>query len=89
MATATVETSTMDDLTRSVARILAVANTAAKAQGVDPATSMLTITEESPPPDRVWRVYYGPRDFILCRGGDLFVLVNEASGQVCRTIRGQ
>jgi hypothetical protein len=89
MATSALETAPQDDLTRNVARVLAAANAVATAEGVDLATRLLTITEESPPPDRVWRVHYGPRDFVRRRGGDLFVLVQESTGQICRIFRGQ
>jgi hypothetical protein len=71
------------------ARAVADANATAKAQGIDLAGSLVTITEESPPPTRLWRVHYGPRDFTRRRGGDLIVLVDDQTGAVQRSIRGQ
>ena len=89
MATVTLEEMQQDQLVMSVARALAVANDAAIAQGTDPARSLVTISEETSSPARVWRIHYGPRDFIGRRGGDLIVLVDERSDTVQRIIRGQ
>ena len=78
-----------DRLAMAVARAVAVANETATSQGIDLATSLVTITEESPPPTRLWRIHYGPRDFTRRRGGDLIVLVDDQTGTVQRSIRGQ
>lgn len=78
-----------DGLAMSVARAVAIANEAAAAQGTDLDRSLVTITEESPPPERLWRVHYGPRDYKHRRGGDLIVFVDERSGTVQRILRGQ
>jgi hypothetical protein len=78
-----------DDLVMSVARALALANEAAQAQGTDPATCLITISEESGSAGQLWRVNYGPRDYVNRRGGDLIVLVDEQAGSVQRIIRGQ
>ena len=51
--------------------------------------SIVTVTEESSPPNRVWRIHYGPRDYVLRRGGDLTVFVDERDGKVQRLVRGQ
>jgi hypothetical protein len=89
MAFLTLEAIQQDPLAFSVARALAVANEAASGQGIDPAGSLVTISEESSPPGRVWRFHYGPRDFRNRRGGDLIILVDEQGGTVQRIIRGQ
>lgn len=68
---------------------LAIANKAAVAEGTDVAQSLVTMTEDSPPPDRRWRIYYGPRNFKNRRGGDLIVIVDERDGKAQRIIRGQ
>jgi hypothetical protein len=78
-----------DKLAVSVARALAVANEAALAQGIDVGSALVTIAEETPPPDRTWRIHYGPRDYVLRRGGDFMVVVDDLSGEVKRTLRGQ
>jgi len=78
-----------DRLVMSVAKALALANEAALAQGTDPANSLVTITEEPSAGGRLWRINYGPRDYIDRRGGDLIVVVDEGSQAVQRIIRGQ
>jgi hypothetical protein len=78
-----------DPLALSVARALFVANEAACAQGIDPSTTLVTVSEASPPPERTWRIHYGPRDYVLRRGGDFMVVVDGLSGEVKRTLRGQ
>ena len=89
MATVTREKTQPNQLVASVARALTPANDAAIAQGTDPTESLVTITEESSPTGPVWRIHYGPRDYVGCRGGDLIVLVDERTDTVQRIIRGQ
>ena len=89
MATATLPNSRQTHLVASVARALTLANDAASARGTDPADSLVTISEEGSSAGRVWRIHYGPRDYIGCRGGDLIVLVDEDSDAVQRVMRGQ
>jgi hypothetical protein len=78
-----------DDLALAIAQATALANAAAVAHGRDLSQSLVTVSEETPPPDRHWRVHYGPRDFRGRRGGDLIVIVNERLGAVERVLRGQ
>jgi myo-inositol-hexaphosphate 3-phosphohydrolase len=78
-----------DQLAMAVAAALAVANDAAAAQGLDLPQYLVSITEEAPPPDRLWRIHYGPRNYVNRRGGDLIVFVEERSGAVRQIIRGQ
>lgn len=78
-----------DELAMTVAGVLALANEAAVAQGVELGRSLVTISEDSPPPKRIWRIHYGPRDYKLRRGGDVIVLVDERAGAVQRILRGQ
>lgn len=68
---------------------IAVANEAAFEMGVVPTESLITISEEPATPTRVWRIHYGPRDYLLRRGGDLIVLVDEQTASVQQVIRGQ
>ena len=89
MATVSLEAMKQDHLVMSVARALALANEAALAQGIAPANSLVTITEETGPTGSLWRIHYGPRDYIGRRGGDLIVLVDEVGETVQRVIRGQ
>jgi hypothetical protein len=53
-----------DHLGMSVARALALANEAALAQNTEQANSLVTIAEETYLAGRVWRIHYGPRDYI-------------------------
>lgn len=89
MATATLEDMQQDRLVMSVARALAIANEAALVQGTDPAKSLVTITEESTATGPIWRITYGPRDYVNIRGGDLIVFVDEGSQTIQRVLRGQ
>jgi len=83
------ETIQQDSRAMTVAHVLAVANRAASAHGTDLSQSLITITEESPPMDHMWRIHYGPRDFINRRGGDLMVIIDDRGGQVQRIVHGQ
>ena len=89
MAAATLEAMQRDGLVMSVARALSAANEAAAEQGTDVAASLVTITQELSPAGRVWRIHYGPREYINRRGGDLSILVDEQTAAVQRVIRGQ
>jgi hypothetical protein len=89
MATLTLEEMQHDDLVMAVARALARANEAALARGTDPESSLVTITEEPSPTGRLWRVHYGPRDYVGRRGGDLIVVIDEKAGEIQKIIRGQ
>jgi hypothetical protein len=89
MASVTLEKMQQDHLVMSVARALAVGNEAAHTQGIEPADCMVTISEETSASSRVWRIHYGPRDYISRRGGDLIVLVDQTNGDVQQVIRGQ
>jgi hypothetical protein len=89
METFTLEEMQQDQLVMSVARALALANEAAIAQGTDPGTSMVTITEETSSTGRLWRIHYGPRNYIGRRGRDLIVFVDESTAAAQRIIRGQ
>lgn len=89
MASLTLEAMQQDQLVMSVARALARANEAALANGTNPADSLVTIEEDSSSPIRLWRIHYGPRDYIGRRGGDLIVLVDERGEAVQRIIQGQ
>lgn len=89
MPAITLEEMQQDHLAMSVARALALANEAAIAQGTEPANSLVSITEETSSTGRLWRIHYGPRDYIGHRGGDLIVFVDERGEAIQRIIRGQ
>jgi hypothetical protein len=89
METPALEAIQRDNLAMAVARALAVANEAASVRGVNVDESLVTISEEWTPAGRLWRIHYGPREYLRRRGGDLFVVVDEASGTVQRVLKGQ
>ena len=89
MATPGLEEIQQDSLAMAVASALAVANETAKTKGVNLAESLVTITEQVSPGGRLWRIHYGPRDYLHRRGGDLLVLVDEATHMVQRVLKGQ
>ena len=68
---------------------LALANEAALAEGADPSKSLVSISEESTAAGPVWRISYGPRDYVGRRGGDLIVFVDDGSQTIQRILRGQ
>lgn len=69
--------------------MLLAANGEATRRGADVAGSLVTVSEESPPPHLVWRVHYGPRDYVNVRGGDPSVPIDDRTGGIDRVIRGQ
>ena len=89
MPTPTLEKMQKDSRAMSVAAALAIANETAAALGWDPVTSLVTISEEPDSLGSLWRIHYGPRDYINRRGGDLILLVNETAGEVSQVLKGQ
>jgi len=89
MAAPTLEGMQKDRRVMSVAKALAIANEKAVSMGWDPATSLVTLTEQPDSSGGLWRVDYGPRDYVNRRGGDLVVLVDESAGEVRQVLRGQ
>jgi hypothetical protein len=51
--------------------------------------SLITVNEETSAGGNLWRIHYGPRDYINQRGGDLIVLVDQQSGDVRDVLHGQ
>ncbi len=78
-----------DSRAMSVARALALANERAVDMGWDPAASLVTITEEPDPTRCLWKIHFGPRDYINRRGGDMVMLVDEGAGEVRQVLKGQ
>ena len=78
-----------NNLAVSVAAALATANKRAQEAGVDALQSALTITQEQVGAEAVWRINYGPKDYIGQRGGDLIIDVDCNDFTIKRVLRGQ
>ena len=78
-----------DEIAVSLANVLATANSRASVLGVDATESLLTITQRLVNGVLIWRINYGPKDYINQRGGDLVVDVAAISGEVEQVLWGQ
>lgn len=78
-----------DDVAVSLARMLAVANKKAREAGVDILQSLITITQRSADDGSIWRINYGPREYVGRRGGDLIVEVESKDARIRQVLRGQ
>ena len=78
-----------DEIAVTLANVLATANKRASALGIDVADSLLTISQRIANDGLVWRINYGPKDYINQRGGDLVVDVAAYSGEVEQVLWGQ
>ena len=78
-----------DELALSLARVMASANRRARELGVDADQSVITISQRPHGADLVWRINYGPRDYIGRRGGDLIIDIDARSLSVTQVLSGQ
>jgi len=78
-----------DDIAISIARVLATANRKARESGVDLLNCLISVAQRAIDGRTVWRVNYGPKDFIGRRGGDLIVEINADDETISRVLRGQ
>jgi len=78
-----------DELAISLARVLAVANQRAREAGVDWRQSLITITQRVFNGGSIWRVNYGPKDYVGRRGGDLIIEVEPLNASIIKVLRGQ
>lgn len=67
-----------DDIAVALARVMATANKHARELGVDILQSLITITQHFDN-ELLWRINYGPKDYIASRGGDLII---EVGGRI-------
>jgi len=79
----------LDDIAVTLANVLATANKRASALGIDVAESLLTISQRFKTDGLVWRINYGRKEYINCRGGDLIVDVAAHRGEVEQVLWGQ
>ena len=77
-----------DDMAVALARVMATANKHARELGVDILQSLVTITQHF---DKgvLWRINYGPKDYINQRGGDLIIEVGGDDIEIKQVLRGQ
>ncbi len=78
-----------DDLAVTLARAIASANKRARELGVDALRSVITITQRFDESRELWRVNYGPKDYVGRRGGDLIVDVDPADDSIRQVLWGQ
>ena len=78
-----------DELAMTLARVMAVANKRARESGVDLLHSLISITQRSFNDSWIWRINYGPKDYVGRRGGDFIVDVDPTNTSVIQVLRGQ
>jgi hypothetical protein len=89
MAATLTATVLQDDLAVSLARAMAVANQKARELGVDVFQSLISITQHTLNDSLVWRINYGPKDYVNRRGGDVLIEVDMHDATIKRVLRGQ
>lgn len=78
-----------DELAVSLARAMAAANKRARELGVDVVASLITITQHAFNGKLLWRISYGPKDYIGQRGGDWIIEVDSTDASIKQILRGQ
>lgn len=78
-----------DDVAVSLARAIASANKRARELGVDVPQSVISITQHSTNGGWLWRINYGPKDYVGRRGGDLILDVDPSDGSIKQVLWGQ
>lgn len=78
-----------DEIAVSIACAIATANQRAREAGVDVSDSLITISQRDANGHSIWRVNYGPKDYIGKRGGDLIVEIDSTDGSFKQMLRGQ
>jgi hypothetical protein len=78
-----------DDIAVSLARVIAAANKRARELGVDVVQSLITITQLPLNGSLLWRINYGPKDYVGRRGGDLIMEVDPSDASIKRVLWGQ
>jgi hypothetical protein len=78
-----------DDMAVSLARVIAVANKRARELGIDVLQSIINISQHSRNGGWLWRVNYGPKDYVGRRGGDLIIEVDPDDASIKEVLWGQ
>jgi len=78
-----------DELAISLARAITVANKKARELGIDLIQSLISITQHILNGKSVWRINYGPKDYVNQRGGDVLIEVDMHDATIKKVLRGQ
>jgi hypothetical protein len=78
-----------DEIALSLARVVASANRRAREMGVDVPQSIISISQHSLNGGWLWRVNYGPKEYVGRRGGDLIVEVDPSDESIKQVLWGQ
>ena len=78
-----------DELAVSIAQAIAAANKRAREAGTDLSQSLITVSQRAVDDRVIWRVNYGPKEYVGRRGGDLIVDVDSADASIRQVLRGQ
>ena len=78
-----------DDIALTLARVMAVANKRAQEMGLDVRQSLISITQRPTDESMIWRVSYGPRDYLGRRGGDLIIDIEPSDTTIKQVLHGQ
>ncbi|MBI4673903.1 MAG: hypothetical protein HY741_19830 [Chloroflexi bacterium] len=78
-----------DDIAVSLARAIAAANKRARESGIDVLQSLITVTQRALDGKSLWRINYGPKEYVGRRGGDFIVEVDAKDASIKQILRGQ
>jgi len=78
-----------DEIAISLAQAVAIANQKAQSLGVVVRESLISITQKAEKGSSVWRINYGPRDYVNMRGGDLVIEVDIDETHIKKVYHGQ
>ncbi len=70
------------------ARVVAAANQRAIELGLDLRQCLVSVTQATLD-NPFWRINYGPKDYVLKRGGDVIIDVDPNDASVKQVLRGQ
>lgn len=68
---------------------MTTANKRARELGVDALQSLITITQQSSDSEALWRINYGPKDYVGRCGGDLIIDVDPTDASIKNVLWGQ
>ncbi len=78
-----------DSIAVSLATAIAAANKRANELGVDINQSLISIAQHVSNGSLLWRVNYGPRNYVGQRGGDLIIDVHPSDASIKQVLQGQ